>query len=113
RRFAEELLDASQIGNAQLSIRPERVDLAALVRDLTQDFEYQLLQAGCKVTVQTSDSVVGYWDSVQLERMLSNLLDNVVKFAAGHPLEISVSAEGPNAILIVQDHGIGIPPERL
>jgi len=113
RRFAEELLDASQIGNSRLSIRPERVDLSALVRDLIQDFEHQLVQARCKVTIETADSVVGYWDSVQLERMLSNLVDNVIKFAAGHPLEISVSAEGPNAILIVQDHGMGIPPERL
>ena len=99
RRFAEELLDASQIGASQLSIRPERVDLAALVRDLTQEFEYQLEKAGCAVTIETPGPIIGYWDSLQLERVLCNLLDNAVKFGAGHPLEISVSAKGAEATL--------------
>ena len=113
RRFAEELLDASQIGASQLSIRPVRVDLAALVRELSQEFDYQLTQAGCAVTTNVAGPVVGYWDSVQLERLLCNLLDNVIKFAAGHPVEISVSARGDEATLVVQDHGMGIQPERL
>ena len=51
--------------------------------------------------------------ATRLEQMLSNLLDNAVKFGAGTPIEVSVTGDGTIATLIVRDHGQGIPPERL
>ncbi len=48
-----------------------------------------------------------------LERVLSSLLDNAVKFGAGKPVEVAVQREGDDATLRVRDHGEGIAPDRI
>ncbi|HZT91437.1 MAG TPA: HAMP domain-containing sensor histidine kinase [Gaiellaceae bacterium] len=49
-------------------------------------------------------------DAVLLERAVSNLLDNAVKYSAdGAPIEVTVRA----GEVVVQDHGPGIAPEDL
>ena len=58
-------------------------------------------------------SVVGAWDRSKLEQVISNLLDNALKFGGGKPIEITVACTDGTAELVVQDQGIGIPAERL
>ena len=40
------------------------------------------------------------------------LLDST-RFGAGRPIEVTVTQDGDTARLVVQDHGIGIPADRL
>jgi signal transduction histidine kinase len=112
-RLVEQLLDASQIGRGSLTLQPERIDLSRLVEEVTQEFQYRLESAGCPLTLDTHGPVDGYWDPVRLTRVISNLLDNAIKFAPHCPIAVSVSANSKKAVMSVQDHGEGIPPERL
>jgi signal transduction histidine kinase len=45
--------------------------------------------------------------------VLSNLLDNAIKFAPRRPIHVKLTTEAGNAVLVLRDHGEGIPPERL
>lgn len=59
-------------------------------------------------------SLSGFWDAPRLERVLGNLLGNAIKFSpAGGDITISIAreiAEGvDDAVLSVQDRGVGIP----
>ena len=73
-----------------------------------------LEKARCRLVVTTDDGLVGHWDRVRLQQVVANLLSNAIKFAAGKDIEVTVaSADNRQAQIVVADHGIGIPPERL
>jgi signal transduction histidine kinase len=60
--------------------------------------------------------LIGRWDEVRLTRVLSNLLHNAIKFSPnGGRVRLSVKAsdDGVDALIEVEDEGMGIPPEEL
>ena len=53
-------------------------------------------------------------DPTRLEQVVSNLLDNAVKYTpSGGRVELTVVADGPDALLIIRDTGVGIPRDAL
>jgi signal transduction histidine kinase len=53
-------------------------------------------------------------DAKSLERALTALVDNAIKFSPkGGDVEIRLSSKGDNVFVAVEDHGIGIPKENL
>jgi signal transduction histidine kinase len=113
-RLIDELLEVSRIQAGHLTLQLEQVDLMAVVGDVVQQFETELAKAHCSLSVRTGPAVVGCWDRGKLEQVVANLLSNAIKFGAGKPIEVTVEAATPRiARLVVTDHGIGIPPERL
>jgi PAS domain S-box-containing protein len=107
-RLADELLDMSRISSGALHLSPEEMDLGLLVREVVERLEEGAGRAGCKLTLHASDGVIGFWDRLRLDQVLSNLLANAVKFCADAPIEVAVSSRGETALLTVTDHGIGI-----
>ena len=107
-RLADELLDVSRISAGSLHLDPEEVDLGSLSRDVAERLEESARRAGCGLTVNAPEGVVGFWDRLRLDQVLSNLLTNAMKFGAGEPIEVSVAARGETALMTVTDHGIGI-----
>jgi signal transduction histidine kinase len=73
-----------------------------------------LERAKCRLVVTADAGLVGHWDRVRLQQVVANLLSNAIKFAAGKDIEITVArGDDDRARLVVTDHGIGIPAERL
>lgn len=44
-----------------------------------------------------------------IQRAISNLIDNAIKYGKGNSIEISVRNKRNSVIILVEDHGIGIP----
>jgi signal transduction histidine kinase len=66
------------------------------------------------VIVGNLDSAVIDGDSELVRRLMMILLDNAIKFTpAGREVRLSVFADTTSATLVVEDSGIGIPPEQL
>ena len=63
------------------------------------------------MSLHASDGVIGFWDRLRLEQVLSNLLTNAMKYGADAPIEVEISARGDAARMTVRDHGIGIHDE--
>jgi signal transduction histidine kinase len=107
----DHLLDVSRLTAGRLELALEEVDLAAVVRDVADRFDDVLNRADCAVTVRAPDAVVGCWDKLRVEQIITNLLSNAAKYGSGRPIDIEVSGDGETARLVVRDHGIGIPVE--
>jgi signal transduction histidine kinase len=108
-----ELLSVSRIRADRLDLLLEEVDMASVVRDVVERLGSEIARTRCALTVDVSRLVVGRWDRTRLEQVVTNLLSNATRFGAGRPIEVTVTQEGDTGRLVVQDHGIGIPADRL
>ncbi|MBF5043549.1 PAS domain S-box protein [Aggregicoccus sp. 17bor-14] len=105
------LLDLSRLSANRLSLEPEPLELGALVREVADRFQDQAQEAGCALSVRVEGEVHGVWDRMRLDRVVTNLLSNALKFGRGAPVQVGLSVDGALARLSVQDGGCGIPPE--
>ncbi|WP_437599153.1 ATP-binding protein [Sorangium sp. So ce590] len=111
-RLITNLLDISRISAGRLQIELEDVDLAATVNDVLDRFRDELSAAGCPVDLSASASIVGRWDRLRLDQIVTNLLSNAIKYGAGKPIDVAVRDLGDRARLVVRDRGIGIAPDQ-
>jgi len=80
-----------------------RFDLSALAQSLIDD----LADAGGEVTFHGPDRLTVEGNLPAVRRVLSNLLDNAMKYAGHAGVELKV--EGDVDLAIVEDHGPGVP----
>jgi PAS domain S-box-containing protein len=112
-QLVENLLDVSRIATGQLTMQLDYVDLAELARETaTTSMAVDVEQTGCTIELDIGGPVVGLWDRVRLEQVITNLLSNAIKYGRCKPVELSVTSDGTVARLRVEDHGIGIPYDR-
>ncbi len=105
---ANALIESALAGEmpAQVVSR-ERVDLAPLVAGMVAD---QRAITGREIVLEASAAPVVAGDANALSRVLTNLIDNALKYSLEkQTIEVSVSVEGSSAVIEVSDHGPGIP----
>jgi signal transduction histidine kinase len=112
-RFVEELLDFGRIRTGRLHFQLEEVDLGTIVRDVVSRFSAELTQSHSTVTVTTEGDLVGQWDSLRLEQVVTNLLSNAIKYGNGQPIDVTAAESAGRVTLTFVDHGIGIEPSML
>ncbi|PTL78245.1 ATP-binding sensor histidine kinase [Vitiosangium sp. GDMCC 1.1324] len=112
-KLIEELLDVSRIQAGRLHLHLEQVDLSSVVQDVVERMHEPISRANSPLSLQLQDGTAGRWDRTRLEQVVTNLLSNALKFAAGKPISISLERHANTARLMVRDQGIGIAPERL
>lgn len=114
-RLMDELLDVSRIGSGKLTLDPRPVDLNEVVRHSLQSLDERLGERRHDL-VFTPDAtpVMVHGDPVRLEQVVTNLVENAIKYTpTGGRVTISLRREGRQAVLGVQDTGIGIAAELL
>jgi two-component system phosphate regulon sensor histidine kinase PhoR len=113
-RLTRELYDLATIESGQLELELERVALKPLVRDLLADFGPEAISAGVELREEVPEGVGAWCDRRGLYRVLSNLVDNAVKYnRRGGWVELWASAEENRVTIQVSDSGEGIPPGEL
>jgi signal transduction histidine kinase len=108
--FIEELLElVRRQADPTVGVRPTRFDLVDLARTVVA--ESVQLAHGQELSVEAEGPVFGEWDRSRLERALSNLVGNAIKYNRPEgKVRVRVAAEhGETAIIEVIDEGIGIP----
>jgi heavy metal sensor kinase len=106
------LLARSDAG--EIAIKRELLDLAAVVRDVTELFEPVADDKGVRLVTESVQLVLIEGDPSRLRQLVTNLLDNAIHFTeAGGSVTVRVEVTDAAALLRVTDTGIGIPPEHL
>jgi PAS domain S-box-containing protein len=107
--LVETLLDVSRLATGKFSLSRRELDLARCVEEVVERFREQAARDGCELILHLDEPVSGEWDPLRVEQVVTNLLSNALKYAAGTPVELTVKAEGGIAVLTVSDRGPGIP----
>lgn len=108
-----DMLDVSKISSGQFLVERSRVDYVALIRAVADRFEHEARRARCSLLLTMPPSVEGRCDSVRFEQVLSNLLDNAIRYGAKRPVHLSLTATAAQVTVVVSDDGIGIPREHM
>jgi signal transduction histidine kinase len=115
-RATAELLDSfMEVGRQDWSDSvtvPSQVDIATLVQSLAGRFRPSALQKGLALHCRLPGTVIGTTDRVKLDRIVSNLVENAIKFTASGSVELLVEARGTDLVIDVKDTGVGIAPEN-
>jgi signal transduction histidine kinase len=107
-----EMLDVSRITGGGLPLSPGPVDLRDVVREVLGRFDLEIQRRHVTLKVNAPDPVPGIWDAARIDQVMTNLISNALKYGAGRPIEVSVRAEASQAVVVVRDHGIGIPEDE-
>jgi PAS domain S-box-containing protein len=107
-RLISELLDVTRITGGRLKLEREDADLVAITHDVIERFGADAAKAGSHVTLDATGPIVGSWDRMRLEQVVTNLLTNAFKFGAGKPIDVAIVQRDGTAVLTIVDHGIGI-----
>ncbi|HKP70256.1 MAG TPA: PAS domain S-box protein [Pyrinomonadaceae bacterium] len=111
----EDLLDVSRIISGKMRIETEIVDLVSVVETVSETIRPLAEAKGVLYRVERDDEAVFLnADTVRLQQVVSNLLQNAIKFTpTGGEVAISIERTETHATLSIQDTGVGIEAELL
>jgi len=110
--FINSVLILSRLGRREL--KPEPIDMNALVKTSLENLAHQIQERGTKVTVGSLPQVVA--DRTSMEQIVGNVLGNAVKYLdASRTGRIEVTAQTNNGeqIFRIRDNGRGIAEEDM
>lgn len=112
--LVNELLDLSRIESGALELTPEEVDVHAVLREAASLLEARAAAQGVQLHIPEGEGPRLEADRQALIRIVSNLLDNAIKFSPrGAAVRAGVADEGELIALTVADEGPGIAPGDL
>jgi PAS domain S-box-containing protein len=110
--LVSQLLESVRVQAGQFKLQRRRIDFSELVRSVAETTQNLTSRHELIVTAPAQIWILG--DALRLEQVVTNLLDNAIKFSLGGSridLELTTSASG-TVKLIVRDTGLGVPIEH-
>jgi PAS domain S-box-containing protein len=108
-RLVGSLLDVSRLATGKFSLEPRPFDLVDSMGRLIDFMRPAAAAAGCELSLTSAGPLAGVWDQLRIEQVVTNLVANAIKYAAGAPIEVDVRGDGVDATIKVRDHGPGVP----
>ena len=112
--LTDDLLDVTRLQGGRLELHSEPADLVALLQRVLSRLRVTT-DKHTLTLLATPEHIVVTIDQQRIEQVMSNLLNNAIKYSPdGGTIEIT-ACEKPatsQALLSICDHGIGIPQEQ-
>ncbi len=108
----ERLLDVSRLATGRLLIKPEPMDLVAVVNEIVATYRPDAERVRTEIRVSAPAHLRGVWDPLRIGQIVTNLLTNALKYGCGRPIDVIVDTKGDRARVAVCDQGIGIPRDQ-
>ena len=123
QRLSCDILDVSKIESSLLKISKSKIDLNEKIKNVINDVENGYDDGNnnnVKIIFEPKETIFVYADKDRIHQVLSNLLNNAIKYTKNGTVTINTSiANGSNnnanddkeAIVTIMDTGCGITPE--
>jgi PAS domain S-box-containing protein len=112
-RLVEDILDISRIRSGKLNMNPVRVTLNEIILGVVERLKPSMDNSGTPVQLNLEANVLGIWDKMRLEQVITNLLTNAMRYGDHKPVSLKLSLEDGTALLKIKDEGIGMDKETL
>ena len=105
--LVQSILDLARLEREGDALNLVEADLGELVREQAEKFKVEF--RGGDVS---SPRLLVRCDPQLIEQAVSNLIGNAVRHSGSEEILVTVERDGKGARIVVEDHGIGIPPEH-
>jgi len=111
----ENILDVARIENKSLKLDIEECNLYDVIRSVVQDTRDQIDSSRVELLYDKGEDNIFLIrvDKSRLEQVVSNLLNNCIKFTKEGTISLNVEEKDIQALVTVKDTGSGIDPEML
>jgi signal transduction histidine kinase len=111
-RLIDDLMDVSRINQGRIELRREIVDLSDVLSDAVETSRPLLEEMGHElVTSRPAAPLLVNADRTRLAQAFMNLLNNAIKYMdAGGRIDVTLAAQGDEAVVSVRDRGSAFPP---
>lgn len=112
--LAEQILDTSNHEHDDRLLRIAVGDIGTFVEGIATNFRFYAHERGLQLTFdKQTDGRQGFFDKEKIEKIMSNLMTNAVKYTPeGGEIIVRVIANESNAEVIVKDTGIGVKDSK-
>jgi signal transduction histidine kinase len=113
--LVDDMMDVSRIRTGKMTMEWEEMDLCQLIRDIFKRMKMRFVTAKYKIPIfeTSSEKIIGTWDKLRLEQIITNLLTNAIRYGNGKPIKVKLHPSATTVQISVQDQGIGIAQENL
>lgn len=112
--LVQDLMTLAQVESVENRKPKQDLDFSCLVRNVCNDFSDKFKEKSLTLSFENIETVFVNGHSHELQQLLSNLLENGWRYTeAGGSVRVSLKNVGSNAVLNVEDTGVGIPPESI
>ena len=113
-RLVDDLLDMSRITRGRIELRKQRTDLMPVIHQAVEAAQTWCSEMNHNLTVtQPDEPLILHADPARLAQVLGNLINNACKFTdRGGRIQLIAERDGNEAVIRVQDNGIGITSEQ-
>lgn len=113
--IVESLLEIRWVENAKATLKPEPLDLAELLTEVSKSFFTRADEKGIDLrTAPSAGTVVVTADRGCLLRVLENLLSNALKFSpSGTTVTLAARRDAEGGMASIEDEGPGIPDSEI
>lgn len=114
-RLVDDMLEITRLTNNKITLRKERIDLIKLAASVVEDTQLLMESKGIRFEANLeSPPIAADADPARIRQIMGNLLQNAAKFTdRGGSVKLSIFRDKQDAVIQVQDNGIGIRPEFL
>lgn len=112
-RLIDDMLDIGRIRTGRIELHKERLDLGVLAKEVFERFKPQIEEKCTSFDYTVEENIFVLADAARIEQIISNLLNNAMKYGRCRPLAARVFCDKENrkAFLVVRDNGLGINEE--
>jgi len=113
-RLITDLLELSRLQAGKIEPKLDQVSLVSLVEEVVSRYEPRLAGEDLTIVMKFAGNPLVLGDQQRLEQVLENYLNNAIRFTGpGGTITVRVEVINDQAIVKVEDTGIGIEPEDL
>ena len=109
----ETILQAALIDRQELQLKLQPLHINEVIRRVMENFKLQLEEIHANVILQLEDGYdMAQADEVHFTNLISNLIDNAIKYSREKlMIRIQTHRNGKNILIKVEDNGIGMTKE--
>lgn len=109
-----EILDLSKIESGKMELFTGKTSLKSMLINIRENMLPLAEEKDISIELDISDDLPYIeTDEIRMQQVLTNLINNAVKFTDKGKISISARQENTEAVLRIEDTGVGIPEESL
>lgn len=113
-KLINNVLDLSRIQSGKYELKIEKVDLNSIILSMVDSYEQKIHDKNIRIDLNFVEGYNVFCDEILISRVVSNLIDNAIKFSAyGSKITIQTNFKKPKINFSITNSGSYIEPDKL